>query len=564
MTETPPEVEVSPFAISAVEDALRAFAKALRAVQLYLPNNPTRAQSIEQTRQAFGRMWAHVSPLEIQVREASFVLGDRVVYQDEERGTESLPWLVYRDGLRSLSLLPGVEEADLEALLLLLHKAKVATADDDDLVTMLWVTDLEYVRFRYVESSGTSDLAMTSGDRPGIATHTPGELPLAVPAAETRAPGDGPPGFVRVDDFDSTLYFLEPREATYLHEELKREYAEDQRRLVLASLFDIVELQPEAKTQQEALAILDQLILEFLAIGEYELVAYTLREAAAIARNERIDVLVLSALRELPARLSEPRVVAQLLQALDDSARTPVASLLEGLFVELRPSALEPLVGWLGAASASPARAAIERASLRLAGAHMAELSKLLEHEEESVVRGALRLVSQLATPAAVPGLARLLRGADAKLRAEAVTALAVIASPLALQSLERAISDTDREVRVATYRAIGNRKHTGALPRLLEAIRRNDVRAADIGEKMVLFEAFGATCGDAGVGELDGILNARGLLGAKAPPELRACAARALGLVGTREAVASLQKAADAKDVVVRSAVARALRGGA
>ncbi|WP_396212986.1 HEAT repeat domain-containing protein [Gemmatimonas sp.] len=564
MTVTPHEEEVSPLAISAVEDALRAFAKALRAVQLYLPNNPIRAQSIDQTRQAFGRIWAHVSPLHIQVREASFMLDDRVVYQDVERGIESLPWLLYRDGVRSLTLMPGVEGSDLEALLLLLHKARSASSEDDDLVTMLWVTDLEFVNYRYVESNGTNDFVTASGDRPGIATHNPGELPLAVPPAETQAPGDGPPGIVRVDDFDSTLYFLDPREASYLQDELKREYLEDQRRLVLASLFDIVELQPDAKAQREALGILDSLVLEFLSIGEYELVAYTLREAATTARSESIEATVRTALCELPARLSEPHVVAQLLHALDESARPPVASLLEGVFAELRPAALEPLVGWLGSAPSSPARASIERASLRLAGANTSELSTLLEHQEDNVVRGALRLISQLATPAAVPGLARLLRGTDAKLRAEAVTALADIGSPSALQSLERATGDTDREVRVAAYRAIGSRKHTGALPRLLAAIRRKDVRAADLGEKMALFEAFGAMCGDAGVAELDGILNARGLLGAKEPPEMRACAARALGMLGTRSAVASLQKAADTKDVVVRSAVARAMRGGA
>ena len=39
---------------------------------------------------------------------------------------------------------------------------------------------------------------------------------------------------------------------------------------------------------------------------------------------------------------------------------------------------------------------------------------------------------------------------------------------------------------------------------------------------------------------------------------------ARALGLVATRAALAALQKSADTKDVVVRSAVARAMRGGA
>jgi HEAT repeat protein len=238
--------------------------------------------------------------------------------------------------------------------------------------------------------------------------------------------------------------------------------------------------------------------------------------------------------------------------------------LLESLFNELRPSALLPLVTWLGSATASPARAAIERASLRLAGANTSELAQLLEHTDASVVRGALRVAAQLATPAAVPGLSRVLRGEDAKLRMEAVSALADIGSPGALQALERGIDDTERDVRVATYRAIAARKHSGAMPRLAQALRRKELRTTDLGEKMALFEAYGTLCGNDGVSELDALLNARGLLGAKEPAELRACAARALGLIATPLAYDALQRAADTKDVVVRSAVARALRGGA
>ncbi|MFN7457075.1 MAG: hypothetical protein ACK5U0_06715, partial [Gemmatimonas sp.] len=127
MTVSVPDAGFSPEVVSAVEDALRAFAKALRAVQLYLPNNPTRAQSVEQARQAFARVWTYLTPLDLQVREASFTLDDRVVYQDVERAGESLPWLLYRDGLRSLSFLPGFETQDLEILLALLHRARTAS-----------------------------------------------------------------------------------------------------------------------------------------------------------------------------------------------------------------------------------------------------------------------------------------------------------------------------------------------------------------------------------------------------------------------------------------------------
>ena len=554
----------APQAFTAIEDALRAMAKAFRAVQLYLPNNPSRAQSLELARAAFRKVWANESMLELLVQETSFQWEGRQVFQDAERATESLSWLLHRDGLRAITFQPGSEEEELETLLSLLQRARSASTDDDDLVTMLWVADLGRITYRYVDSGTAAEpMLMSSGDRPGVASFAPGQAPLAVPPAETQPPGEGPPGLVRPENFDTTLYFLDQRETAYLQDELRREYTEDQRRLVLASLFDILETRPEVEAQQEVLSILDQLLIEFLTLGDYELVAYVLREAAATARKPLLHATLVASLEALPSRLSEPQVVAQLLHALDESHRAPVTSLLEGLFAELRAEALEPLVAWLGGASASPARASIEKASLRLAGAHTAELNRLLEHPKDTVVRGALRLVGQLGTPAAVPGLARLLRTAETLVRAEVVGVLADIGSPSALQALERAIDDADRDVRVATYRAIGSRKHAAALPRLLDVIRRKDTRTADLGEKMALFEAFGSMCGNAGVNELDTLLNARGLLGARENAETRACAARALGLIGSSMAMSSLQRAADTKDVVVRNAVARAMRGG-
>ena len=156
--------------------------------------------------------------------------------------------------------------------------------------------------------------------------------------------------------------------------------------------------------------------------------------------------------------------------------------------------------------------------------------------------------------------------GGPGQQRLKAATVVLVgaggVGSPAALQAVERSIDDSDRDVRVAAFRVLAARLHTAALPRLLDAVRRKELRAADLSEKMALFEAFGSMCGDAGVSELDTLLNARSLLGAREPAELRACAARALGMVASPLAMAALQRAADTKDVVVRSAVARAMRG--
>jgi HEAT repeat protein len=541
----------------AVEDALRALARAFSAVQLYLPNNPQRAQRLLDARRSFAQLWHEGASIEIEVRDATFRYGDVVVYQDQERGSEVLPWLLYRDGVRGLTFAPGFEEQELEAFLGLVQRSRLGNNEEDDLVTLLWVADYQHLTYRFLDSFG-ADTASLKG------TTTPddgGTCSLPMQGAEEETSQSGT--FIRLEDFDSALYFLESREIAALQHELQRLYAEDPRRPVLDGLLDLIEGGLPANGEREVFESLDCLVVELLTAGEYELVAYALRETATLAKRPGLAPATVDALGTLAHRLSEPRAMSQLLLAIDESARTPATALLEELFRELRPAALEPLLQWLGTAGASPARAGVERASLRLAGANIGEFARLLEHTEIGVVRGALKVAAQLATPAAVPGLSRLLRNEDVPLRLEAVNVLAKVGSPGAMQALERAIDDPDREVRVAIYRTFAARKHTSSLPRLLSVLRGKEARATELGEKMALFEAFGTLCGDAGVAELDAILNSKGLLGAKEPPEFRACAARALGLIGSPRSFAALQRASDTKDLVVRSAVMRAIREG-
>ena len=552
------ELATSLDAASVVEDALGVFAKALRAIQLYLPNNPIRAAAMERVGVAFGKVWRVADPLDIRIKETSFEWEGRTVYRDLERGTDGLPWLLYRDGLRTLTLHPGFETTELPAILKLFQEARSASPDDDDLVTLLWAADFASLEYTHVEHDADGDVPFARGSETGGS----GTMSGAPPAELMPVGEDAPSGMVRVEDFDSTLYFLDPGEVEYLQSELAREYATDHRRLVLASLLDIVEGQAILEARTEALATIDQLLIDFLSVGEFALVAYCLREAAATARRIAVEDECVPLLRGLSARLSEPSAMSQLLQAIDEHALSPAAALFEDLLMELHPSALEPLLLWLGRETASPARAIVGRAALRVAMANTAMVAQLLEHTDESVVYVALQLAAQAATPAAVPALSRLLRSGSESLRVEAINVLGEIKSPAALQAVERGIDDSSREVRVAVYRVLATYAYTPALPRLLTALRRKELRSADLSEKMALFDAFGRTCGDAGVAELDTVLNARGLLGPREPADLRACAARTLGMLATPLAIEALGRAADTKDIVVRSAVARAMRG--
>jgi hypothetical protein len=150
----------------------------------------------------------------------------------------------------------------------------------------------------------------------------------------------------------------------------------------------------------------------------------------------------------------------------------------------------------------------------------------------------------------------------EPEMRLAAVTALTEIGSPGAMQMLERALIDEDREVRIVAVRALGARNARAALPRIEAAIKGKDLRDSNLTEKMAFFEAYGMLCGDAGVPLLDGLLNAKGFMGKKDDSEIRACAAMALGKINTAKAADSLNRATGEKDVIVRNAVSRAIRG--
>jgi hypothetical protein len=118
--------------------------------------------------------------------------------------------------------------------------------------------------------------------------------------------------------------------------------------------------------------------------------------------------------------------------------------------------------------------------------------------------------------------------------------------------------------VRVAVVKTLGAKAYRGVFTRLENYVKSKALRDADLTERMAFFEAYGALCGDNGVPFLDGLLNGKGMFGRREDPEMRACAAIALGRIATPKAQTSLRQAAGEKDVVVRNAVNRAMRAGA
>jgi hypothetical protein len=539
--------------------------KAFRAHQLYDQNNPVRQRFVETLRGDFDRLWTQLDRLVVTMDEDRIWLGGSEVYHSESRN-DSLAFLFFKDGVREITFLPGIGH-EVERFLGVLQKARRLVPEGDDLLTVLWEEELRCFEYRYVDLLAEGLALPEAG--PG---NTGPELQAALAAEdeeiEAQASGsasdgvpDGPQA-VRQDDFNPTLYALDPREMAALRAELQAELGRDTRADVLKALFDRLE-EPENRARQtEILRILETLLPSFLSRGGLVSATNVLLE---LRRMEQMPGMFqedqLAACGRILDGISSREAIEELIAALyQGSIRASSAQL--GAFLQfMRGGALAPLLRESETVQHKELQAVLRKAVHGIARQHRAALVQLLEEEDARVAAAAARLAGEMQVTEAGPSLAGLLHHDDPAVRLAAVEAAVKLKASMVAGALEETLQDPEREVRIAAARALGQLRYAPASKSLAGLIRSKHTRAADITEKIAIFEAFGMAAGDAGIELLDELLNRKGLLGRRESTDMRAAAALGLGRIGTARARHVLERATQDEDPVVRSNVNRALR---
>ncbi len=546
-----------------VAELFTTLAKALRTFQMYLPNNPVHQRAVQNIRAALAPIWSAADELVLYIGESELRWEEDVVYAHTNRA-ESLSWVLYKDGMRVLTIRRGAEDEEIARFLDVINRVRFLPSDaSDDLLTLLWEQQFQYIHYHFIDFFG-------EGEALDGSVHVIGGGATEPPpsAAERRAQvqEDAPPkpkGIVDIEDFDSTLYFLEESEVNYVVDEVQKEYRRDVRQAALHALFDLFEIQTDPAARLEILGVLDMLFPNLLNKGEFRTVAMVMREARLIAsRTTALTDEQRRRLQDFEVQLSQPSIVAQLAQSLDEGGAVPGDEDVTEVLRELRPSALAPLVAALAKVANAPIRQVLQQTVDRLATQHPAEVMRMLrEPSDDASLASAIALCGRLQLQQAVAGLGETVTHADPAVRLASVQALGEIGSPGALTHIDRAIEDAERAVRLAAVRTLGARGYKGALRRVEAVVLGKALRDLDLTEKMAFFEAYGAIASASALKTLEGMLLSRGLLKPKEPPEIRACAAIALGKIRSPEAREILGRAADDKDLVVRNAVNRALR---
>ncbi|MEX2284028.1 MAG: HEAT repeat domain-containing protein [Gemmatimonadota bacterium] len=554
---------------SDVANFFTALDKAVRARRLYQANNPVFQGFVQTLRDALFRLWGVTNSLSVMVEEHGFKWNDVSFTVGE--GRDNMAFLFFKDGIRYLTFLPTFED-EIDAFLDVMQKTRVLDQhSDDDMVTILWEKEFTAFQYSYVD-------ALAEG------LHVPDSVPVrsvdrvepakiqADAQSEVASDADQAPAAIQQgkpsvassitrEDFEETLYFLEPSELAVIRDEVEKEWQRDLKADVLAAMFDRLE-DPIPARQTEILRILRQLLPAYLGRGDLASASTILIELNGVV--EAADILgpdQAQLARELFSELSEPAALTQLLRSLEEGAIDPSGVEL-GIFLRhLGSQALPLLLRATETTRVVALQGRLRIAVAQLGRAHPDRLIELIKSEDEIIAAGATNLAGQMALPSSAPAVATLLTRPSIPLRRAAVDALILIKSGAALEALQTALDDGDRDTRIAAARGLATLRYQPARHRLQAIIDGHRLRDADLTEKIAFFEAFGAVANAESVTMLDRMLNGKNLLRQKQPPELRACAAMALGRVGSPASRAALERASDEQHPMVRNAVLKATR---
>jgi hypothetical protein len=542
--------------------------KAFRAYQLYDENNPVRQRFVDTLKGEFEGLWGELDKLVVSMDEDRIYLGGAEVYHSESRN-DSLAFLFFKDGVREVTFLPGIEAHELQPFLGVLQKARKLVPEGDDLLTVLWEAELQYFTYQYVDLLAEGVALPEAG-----AGNTGGELQAALAAedeaiaadeeaAESGGAAADAPQTVKQDDFNPTLYVLDPREMETLRAELQKELKRDIRTDVLKALFDRLEEPQNRERQSEVLGVLETLLPNFLSRGGLVAATNVLRELRRLEQMEGMfDEQRLTESRRILDGISSREAVEELIQALyNGTIRASSAQL--GQFLQfLRGGALAPLLRESETVEHKELQSVLRKSVQGIANQNRKALVRLLEESDPLIAAAAAKLAGEMQIAEAGAGLARLLAHKDSAVRLAAIDAAIALKASMVAGQLEKSLEDPEREVRIAAARALGELRYTPAADTLSSIIRGKRIRAADITEKVAVFEAYGMTAHGDGVGLLENLLNKKGgLLGKKESTEVRAAAALGLGRIATPDARSALERATQDEDPVVRSNVNRALR---
>lgn len=133
-------------AVDQAKDLINTFVKTIKAFRLYPPENPTLVGFIDQVYRKFQLFLNRYHYFILKIEENKLSFRGVTLYENPDLKT-SLAFQLYKDGLRELRFMEGLEEGEVDGLIDIMKRSDSINKMEDDLVTLMWEKDFIHISY---------------------------------------------------------------------------------------------------------------------------------------------------------------------------------------------------------------------------------------------------------------------------------------------------------------------------------------------------------------------------------------------------------------------------------
>lgn len=476
------------------------------------------------------------------------------IYSDQELRT-SYPFLLFRDGVQRVIFEPGVEPDEITTFCTILRDQSLLGANlalEDDLVTMLWDSDLRHLRYVVSESFKTDDTDAEQDEKREALMAQIREDALAPGlASELSARFVRPPKERELDraqrDLDVSTAWERGNEIANDKEARLALIAQvDTDESLLRKFLEIVFLEilnhKDPKVRGDLIKLVRDFAVEASRRDRLGEAIGTLKALGDLARMAGVEGKRVA--QEILGSIATPDFLAEVMNQLGAGDETSTEQLLT--FLALIPAkesrALVPHLASVGLASRR--RAVCQLLADRL-GDDLAQIGEQIRDAEEGLALDLIFLLkSSPSARARVELLVALDHAGPVVRRAayDAIRANAPAGDPTLIGASLLAIEDADEELRRVGLLSLPRMHDAEIARRLRTVISRDAFDAWDYSDKRRAFLAYASAAGRRVGKELVEVLATRALFSSDDLDDRRCSAAFALAALGDDQHLATLE----------------------
>jgi len=550
-------------------DLISAFIKAIKAFRFYPPDNPTlkgfRDQLLKKIQFFINKYQSFV----IQLGEYDLSFKGKILYENRDVKT-SLAFSLYKDGLREIRFMKGLEEWEVQGIIDILKHSETINQLEDDIVTLMWEKDFMHISYlatdEFLEETpvvipdNVDQFRKNLVFKP-LAHHV--ELEIAEEGSGEGVDLDEilskvieePPPFVS----DRSVYFLTPDEVEGLRKDVESEIDPIFVFNIMDILFEILGLEKEREPYQDAVNTLIKVLDAFLTLGEFTKATDFLKRVYIILKTYDLQDWQIESIRNIIVEASEEVRIERIGKVLErEEVRLEEVN---AYLLLLQKNSIKPLIKLLGELKNSKARRVFCDALSEIGKNAIELFTPFMDDRRWYLVRNIIYILGRIGKEQSLPYIQKAFNHEDIRVRREAIQALGLIGGPKAIGLLVKALTDNDVRIRCMAAINLGKGgKKVGLIP-LLEVVQSKDFYKREPAEIKAFFNAVGMVGSNEAVPVLQQLLERKSWFGRGKTDEVRIGAANALATIGTPDAKAILEAGKNSKEEFIRDACTQVLK---